>query len=286
MRGALCISIKPVTGKGEIMNTGARRFVDQHVIITGAATGIGRGIALRFAAEGARVVIANRNRERGEKVAQEVRDKGWNAQYIRVDVAEPGSINELIRNAVSTFGPIHVAVSNAGVSETESSALDISVAEWDRIFNTNARGAFLFSRACAQNMIENNVPGAIVTISSNLARSAKCMAGAYPASKAAVIMLTKNLAKLLAPMGIRVNCVAPGVVATEIWHKMEKEMMMEQDTFADWLIEQSVASGQLLIPRTGEPAEIAAAVAFLASQEASYITAQVLSVDGGMDWCW
>jgi len=268
------------------METGARRFIDQHVIVTGAATGIGRAIAHRFAAEGAKVVIANRNRERGEKVAQEIKDKGWTAQYIRVDVAEPESINELIKKAVSTFGPVHVAVSNAAVSETQSSALDLSVEEWDRIFNINARGSFLFSRACAQNMIDSNVQGSIVTLSSIMARSAKSMSGAYPASKAAVIMFTKNLAKLLGPMGIRVNCVTPGVVATEIWHEVESEMMMEKDTFADWLIEQSVASGQLLIPRIGQAEEIASAVAFLASNEASYITAQVLSVDGGMDWCW
>ena len=268
------------------MDTGARRFSDQHVIITGAATGIGRSIAHKFALEGAKVVIANRNRERGEAVAKEIRDKGWSAKHIFVDVAQPATIDELIKTAVAMYGPVNVAVSNAAVSETQSSALDISVDEWDRIFNINARGSFLFSRACAQNMIDNNIQGSIVTLSSIMARSAKSMSGAYPASKAAVIMFTKNLAKLLAPMGIRVNCVTPGVVATEIWHEVETEMMMEKDTFADWLIEQSIASGQLLIPRIGKPEEIAAAVAFLASSEASYITAQVLSVDGGMDWCW
>jgi len=268
------------------MDTGARRFSDQHVIITGAATGIGRSIAHKFALEGAKVVIANRNRERGEAVAKEITDKGWSAKHIFVDVAQPATIDELIKTAVAMYGPVNVAVSNAAVSETQSSALDISVEEWDRIFNINARGSFLFSRACAQNMIDNNIQGSIVTLSSIMARSAKSMSGAYPASKAAVIMFTKNLAKLLAPMGIRVNCVTPGVVATEIWHEVETEMMMEKDTFADWLIEQSIASGQLLIPRIGKPEEIAAAVAFLASSEASYITAQVLSVDGGMDWCW
>jgi len=268
------------------MDTGARRFSDQHVIITGAATGIGRSIAHKFALEGAKVVIANRNRERGEAVAKEITDKGWSAKHIFVDVAQPATIDELIKTAVAMYGQVNVAVSNAAVSETQSSALDISVEEWDRIFNINARGSFLFSRACAQNMIDNNIQGSIVTLSSIMARSAKSMSGAYPASKAAVIMFTKNLAKLLAPMGIRVNCVTPGVVATEIWHEVETEMMMEKDTFADWLIEQSIASGQLLIPRIGKPEEIACAVAFLASSEASYITAQVLSVDGGMDWCW
>jgi len=154
------------------------------------------------------------------------------------------------------------------------------------VFAVNARGSFLFCRACAQNMMDNSVGGSLVTISSVMAHGAKTMSGAYPASKAAVIMFTKSLAKCLAPMGIRVNCVTPGVVATEIYTAVEQEMMMEKGSFVDWLIDESVKSGQLLIPRKGEPEEIAAAVAFLASREASYITAQVLSVDGGMDWCW
>jgi NAD(P)-dependent dehydrogenase (short-subunit alcohol dehydrogenase family) len=152
--------------------------------------------------------------------------------------------------------------------------------------NVNARGSFLFCRACANNMIENNLPGSIVTVASVMARGVKTGVGAYAASKAAVVMFTKNLAKCLAPMNIRVNCVSPGVVATEIWHTVEDAMMMEKDSFADWLIEQSVASGQVLIPRCGTADEIAAAIAFLASDEASYITAQNLSVDGGTDWCW
>jgi NAD(P)-dependent dehydrogenase (short-subunit alcohol dehydrogenase family) len=119
-----------------------------------------------------------------------------------------------------------------------------------------------------------------------MARGGKGMSGAYASSKAAVIMFTKTLAKALASSGIRVNCVSPGIVATDIYTKVEKEMMMEAGAFADWLVDESVNNGQLLIPRAGTPDEIAAAVAFLASEDASYITAQNLSVDGGMDWCW
>ena len=135
-------------------------------------------------------------------------------------------------------------------------------------------------------MIDHGVTGAIVTLSTLMARSGKGMSGAYASSKAAVIMFTKTLAKSLAPMGIRVNCVSPGIVATDIYNKVENEMMMEKGTFADWLVEESIKNGQLLIPRGCQPAEIAAAVSFLASEDASYITAQNLSVDGGMDWCW
>jgi NAD(P)-dependent dehydrogenase (short-subunit alcohol dehydrogenase family) len=99
-------------------------------------------------------------------------------------------------------------------------------------------------------------------------------------------MFTKSLAKAVAPMGIRVNCIAPGMVRTNLYRPVETEMMMERDSFVPWIIEQCVASGQLLIGREGTPEDMAAAIAFLASDDASYITAQVLCVDGGMDWCW
>jgi NAD(P)-dependent dehydrogenase (short-subunit alcohol dehydrogenase family) len=262
------------------------RFQDQHVIVTGAGTGIGRGIAHRFASEGGRVVIANRNRERGERVAREIREQGGIARYIPVDVAKEDSIRRLIEESVAVFGPINAAVSNAGISEQQASALDVSAAEWDQVYGINARGSFLFCRACAQNMLDHNIRGAIVTISSSVARSAKTMSGAYASSKAAVIMFTKSLAKCLAASGIRVNCVAAGVVATDIYAQVEENMMMDKGSFADWLVEESIKSGQLLLPRIGTPEDIAAAVAFLASDEAAYITAQALSVDGGMDWCW
>ena len=246
----------------------------------------GRSIAHRFATEGGRVVIANRNRENGELVVQEIKDRGGTALYVQTDVAQPKEIDLLLQKAFEVFGPVHVAVSNAGISESASSALDITAKEWDEVYAVNTRGSFLFSRACARNMMDNGVKGSIITISTLMARSGKWMSGAYASSKAAVIMFTKTLAKCLAPMGIRVNCVSPGVVETDIYSKVEEGMMMEKGTLVDWLVEQSVESGQLLIPRKGTPEEIAAAVAFLASEDASYITAQNLSVDGGMDWCW
>jgi NAD(P)-dependent dehydrogenase (short-subunit alcohol dehydrogenase family) len=262
------------------------RFKNKHIIITGAGTGIGRGIAHRFAAEGGNVVIANRNRENGERVEKEIRDQGGTAMYIQADVAKKQSIENLISAATEAFGPVHVAVSNAGITESASSALDVTMEEWDRVYEVNTKGSFLFCRTCAENMMANSVSGSIVTFSTLMARGGKGMSGAYASSKAAVIMFTKTLAKSLAASGIRVNCVSPGIVATDIYTKVEKEMMMEQGTFADWLVDESVNNGQLLIPRAGTPEEIASTVAFLASEEASYITAQNLSVDGGMDWCW
>lgn len=266
------------------MNT--KRFTGKHVVITGAGSGIGEGIARRFAAEGAKVVVADVDAEGGGRVAEEITETGSAAVFLPVDVTVEDSITELAAKAVEMFGPIQIAVSNAGISETESSALEISSQQWDRVYSVNTRGSFMFCRACANNMLENEIKGAIITVSSIMGRAAKNMTGAYASSKAAVIMFTKTLAKSLAPMGIRVNSIAPGMVSTNLYRPVENEMMMEQDSFVPWIIEQCITSGQLLIPREGTPADMAAAAAFLASDDASYITAQVLCVDGGMDWCW
>jgi len=262
------------------------KFKDKNIIVTGAGSGIGRAIAHRFAAEGGKVVIADLNQKNGESVVKEIKEKGGAALYVRTDVSREKDVDALITEASRAFGPVHVAVSNAGITESASSALDISLQEWDQVYAVNTKGSFMFCRASAKHMMENEIKGAIVTIATLMAHGGKGMSGAYASSKAAVVMFTKTLAKSLGASGIRVNCVSPGIVATEIYRKVEDEMMMEKGSFADWLVEESINNGQLLLPRGGAPEDIASAVAFLASEDAAYITAQNLSVDGGMDWCW
>jgi NAD(P)-dependent dehydrogenase (short-subunit alcohol dehydrogenase family) len=269
-----------------IMEANLTRFVDQHVIITGAGSGIGSGIAHRFASEGAKVVVADIDQEGGEKVAAEIKEKGGNALFLPVDVASEESSKDLVKKATEAFGPVNVGVSNAGISETQSSALEITPEEWDRVYGVNVRGSFMFCRACANNMMENDVKGSLITISSIMGRASKNMTGAYASSKSAVIMFTKSMAKCLAPMGIRVNSIAPGMVVTNLYRPVESEMMMEKDSFVPWIIEECIKTGQLLIPREATPEDMAAAATFLASKDASYITAQCLCVDGGLDWCW
>ena len=138
-----------------------------------------------------------------------------------MDVSKEDSILELVKKAHETFGAIDVAVSNAGISETQASCLEISGAEWDRIYGVNVRGSFMFCRACANNMMDNDIKGAIITISSTMGRTSKNMTGAYASSKSAVIMFTKSLAKALASLGIRVNSVAPGMVVTNLYRPVE-----------------------------------------------------------------
>ena len=262
------------------------RFQGKHAIVTGAGAGIGRGIAHRLAAEGAKVVVADINPDTGARVADEIRASGADSIFLPLDVAQIDAIEPTIEQACQRFGPVDVAIANAGIVESASSALEVTAEDWDRVYDVNTRGAFFFCRACAGNMMHHQTRGAIVTVASLMARSGKGMSGAYASSKASVVMWTKTLAKALAPFGIRANSVSPGVVATDIHAKMEQEMGMAPGALVDWLISESVRSGQLLLGRKGEPEEIAAAVAFLASEDASYITAQNLSVDGGMDWCW
>ena len=144
------------------MDNLSRRFIDKHVIITGAGSGIGRGIAHRFAAEGAKVVVADIDREGGERVAEELLKSGAQSEYIPVDVTSEDSIKELVEKSVESFGPLHVAVSNAGISETESSALEISGEQWDKVYAVNTKGSFMFCRTCANEMIDNGTQGSIV----------------------------------------------------------------------------------------------------------------------------
>src|SRR5512137_209910 len=129
------------------MEENLKRFVGQHVIATGSGSGIGTGIAHRFASEGARVTVADINQEGGMNVVKEITGKGGTAQYLPVDVSKEDSILELVKKAHETFGAIDVAVSNAGISETQASCLEISGAEWDRIYGVNVRGSFMFCRA-------------------------------------------------------------------------------------------------------------------------------------------
>jgi len=149
------------------------RFVDQHVIITGAGSGIGRGIAHRFASEGAKVVVADIDQTGGEVVVKEICDAGGTAIYFPVDVSSEESVKELVKKSKEHFGPLHLAVSNAGISETQSSALEITIEEWDRIYGVNVRGSFMFCRECGNSMMDDEIKGSIVAISSIMGRAAK-----------------------------------------------------------------------------------------------------------------
>ncbi len=236
------------------------------VLVTGAARGIGRGIAEAFAAAGDRVVVADHDGDEADRVAGALRAAGADALAVRVDVRDAAAVGAMVAGAVERFGRIDVLVNNAGVYPN-TPVLEMAEAEWDAVFDTNAKGAFLVSQAVAAAMVARGGGGRIVNISSGAAVLGRPGAAHYCASKAAVDMFTKVLAIELAPHGILVTAVAPGLIA------------VPGADLAPEYVEALVALTP--VKRAGQPADVANAVLFLASPAASFITGTILGVDGG-----
>ncbi len=235
--------------------------------ITGGSRGIGRAIAIRLAAEGYAIGIDYlQAQEQAEALVKELRLQGTDALAVQGDVADREAITAAIHLAEASLGPIHVLVNNAGIAE-QHQFQDISEDFWHRIFAVNVDGAFHTIQAVLPRMIHEK-SGCIINISSIWGqRGASCEA-AYSATKAALIGLTRSLAMELAPSGIRVNCVAPGVVLTDMVKVLGDETLE--------LLAQQTPLGRL-----GTPEDIARITAFLAGSGASFITGQVVTADGG-----
>src|ERR1044071_4342320 len=244
------------------------RFEGQVAIVTGAGRGIGRAIALRFAAEGARVVCVSRTQENATKTADEINGLRNDAgKAYAVDVADHGAVQKIGARILEDFGRADILVNNAGVTR-DALAIRMSLEDWDSVINTNLRGAFSFSQALVRAMTKQR-NGRIINISSAIGLMGNAGQTNYAASKAGLIGLTKSLARELASRNITVNAVAPGLVITDMTVGLSDE------------IKETIHS-KIPLGRTGTPEEIASAVAFLASSEAAYITGQVLCVDGGI----
>jgi 3-oxoacyl-[acyl-carrier protein] reductase len=240
---------------------------DRVVLVTGGGHGIGRAICEIFAQDGARVVIADRLASAAESVANAIREEtAVEALPVEVDVRDAASVEAAVQQVIDRFEQIDVLVNNAGIYPN-SPVVEMSEAEWDAVFDTNVKGMFLVSRAVARRMIERGAGGRIVNISSGAANSGRVGAAHYCASKAAVDMFTRVLALELAPHDIVVNAVAPGLIEVPDWSL--------SDEYINALITMTPMG------RIGQPEDIARAVFYLASPEATFITGSVLSVDGG-----
>jgi len=235
--------------------------------VTGGSRGIGAAIVRRFAAEGYAVGINYlQSAEKAETLAAEIRARGGAAMAVQADVADGEAVTAAIRAVESAYGPVGVLVNNAGIAQNDLFQ-DTPEALWNRMFAVHAGGAFHTIQAVLPHMLHEKA-GSIVNISSIWGlRGAACEV-AYAASKAAVIGLTRSLAAELAPSHIRVNCIAPGVIATDMVRGLGEETLAA-------LIDQTPAG------RLGTPEDIARAAAFLAREESDFITGQVLTVDGG-----
>jgi NAD(P)-dependent dehydrogenase (short-subunit alcohol dehydrogenase family) len=239
-------------------------------IVTGAAAGIGRATALAFANEGANVVLADIDVERGEKAAAEVAGTGVEALFVQNDVSVPGAAEELVHRAVARFGRLDYAFNNAGIEGTPAPTAECTDENWNRVIAVNLTGVFACMRAEIPSMLANG-GGAIVNNASVAGLVGFAGTPAYAAAKHGVVGLTKVAALDYAQQGIRVNAVCPGIIDTE---------MITRFTHND-----PEAAAQLLqtepVGRMGEPAEIADTVVWLCSDRASFVTGQALAVDGG-----
>jgi 3-oxoacyl-[acyl-carrier protein] reductase len=244
------------------------RLENQNAIVTGAGRGIGHAIAVRLASEGARVACVSRSEENAKRTADELNAaRPDSAKAYAVDVADHAAVQKVAAQILQDFGKIDILVNNAGVRR-DALAMRMSIEDWDTVINTNLRGAFNFTQAMLRVMVKQR-SGRIINISSVIGLIGNAGQTNYAASKAGLIGLTKSLARELAGRNITVNAVAPGFITTDMTAGLSDEI---KDT-----IQSKIPLG-----KTGTPEDIANAVAFLASAEASYITGQVLCVDGGI----
>ncbi|KKE80241.1 SDR family NAD(P)-dependent oxidoreductase [Bacilli bacterium] len=243
---------------------------DKVAIVTGSGSlkGIGREIALALAKQGASIVVADLNKEGIESTVQAVQEAGAKALGVELNVTNKESVDTMVEKVLAEFGRIDILVNNAGISQ-KVTVEDMTLEDIQRVFNVNMFGLFLTTQAVLKPMKEQKF-GRIISLSSVSAkRGGGVFGGAhYSASKAAVLGFSKNLAREVATDGITVNCVAPGLVNTEIWKSLP-----EDDA-------RKVIDG-IPIGRPGETAEIATTIAFLASEEASYITGEDIDINGG-----
>jgi NAD(P)-dependent dehydrogenase (short-subunit alcohol dehydrogenase family) len=237
-------------------------------LVTGASSGLGRHFALTLARAGARLALAARRVDRLEKVRQEIACMGGEAVAVSLDVTDAASVVAAIGEAARQLGPIRVLVNNAGVAVTKG-VLEASEADWDRVIDTNLKGAWLVAQGVARHMAEHGQGGSIVNIGSITGLRIAGQVAAYAASKAALLHLTRAMALELARHGIRVNALAPGYIETEL----------NQAFFAS-------EAGKALVKRIpqrrlGRPDELDGPLLLLASDAGSYMTGSVVAIDGG-----
>ena len=244
------------------------RFENQIAIVTGAGRGIGHAIAVRLASEGARVACVSRSKENAKRTADELSAAGaGSAKAYAVDVADHAAVQKAGAQILEDFGKVDILVNNAGITR-DGLSMRMSIEDWDTVINTNLRGAFNFVQAVQRAMIKQR-SGRIINISSVIGLIGNAGQTNYAASKAGLIGFTKSLARELASRNIIVNAIAPGFITTDMTAGLSDEI-------------KKTIQAQIPLGKTGTPEDIANAVAFLASVEASYITGQVLCVDGGI----
>ena len=256
------------------------RFAGQTVFVTGGNKGIGRGIAKRFAEEGAKVAIAAIEKDTASAAAEIAGETGAEILGIALDVTDAKAIQEAYGEAEAKLGAISVSVQNAGVI-TIARVENLTEREWDLNLDVNTKGVFLCCQEAIRRFRASGTKGRLINTASGQARQGFIYTPHYAASKFGVVGLTQSLAKELAREGITANAICPGIIHTEMWDYNDRvwgQMLGEYgpgELMAEWV--EGIPMG-----RAGTPAEVGALVAFLASQDAAYITGQTINVDGGL----
>ncbi|WP_308636376.1 SDR family NAD(P)-dependent oxidoreductase [Paenibacillus silvisoli] len=254
----------------------AGRFDGKVALITGGATGVGFATASRFASEGAKVVITGRRTDVGEQAAAELTAQGYTACFIGCDVSDEAAVAALFGQVEQRFGRLDILVNNAATFEPMK-FLGAELKDWRKVFDIILSGAFHCTQAAAKLMTDKGIQGSIINVSSINGSRALYESSSYNAGKGALDQLTRNTALELIDHGIRVNSVALGFIETPM---SVVDGVKEHET--DWFLEIYVARGKIAQRRQGQPEEAAGAIAFLASEDASYMCGAVIPVDGGL----
>ena len=266
------------------MGNELKRFAGKSALITGAGGGIGRGISLRLAREGADIAACDIDQERLDETMVNIKETGRQGIALVCDVAQEGEIENTAKRALAAFGKIDILVNNAGIGDTNKSFDEIDADLWDKVYAVNVKGPFFLSRGIAMDMIEKKIAGKIISIASTEGKTNRAGSLAYASSKRALIGITQGLAIQLAPHGITVNAICPGLIDTPIWHKADRDMDLPLGSMVKMVGDTAMEQRQLKLLRIGTPDDIAAAAAFLASEDASYMTGQAINVCGGMEF--
>jgi NAD(P)-dependent dehydrogenase (short-subunit alcohol dehydrogenase family) len=249
------------------------RLAGRVALITGSARGIGLAIAERFARDGAAVMLSDVDAAKGASEAERLRAEGFQAAFQPCDVTDETQVAALVEAGVATFGNVDIAVNNAGIVHG-ADFLDLAPADFDRVLSINLRGAFLFGQRAARRMVQQveagRAPGSIINMSSVNAQVTIATQTAYCVSKGGLAQLTRVMSISLAKYGIRVNAIGPGSIATDILAKVASDDAMRRTLLS-----------RTPLLRFGQPAEIAGIAAFLASDDASYVTGETIVADGG-----
>ncbi|MDF1548528.1 MAG: 3-oxoacyl-ACP reductase FabG [Bacteroidales bacterium] len=244
-----------------------KKLENKIAIITGGADGIGKAGAIKFAENGATVIIWDMNEEAGHQTVREIESAGGKAQFFKVNVSKYNEVEHAVNQLISSEGKIDILVNNAGITR-DSSLKKMTFEQWDQVIAVNLTGVFNCTKLVSEHMVAKNY-GRIINTSSVVALYGNFGQTNYVATKAGVIGMTKTLAKELGRKGITVNAVAPGFILTEMVKKMPEDVLK--------MMESKVPVGRL-----GKPEEIASIYLYLASDEAAYINGTTISVDGGM----